>query len=379
MKKSFSKFFVALIIGILIAVTLPVTAFAAETANGQTTDTPYLYCAFYQGETECDGNRLPSGSYTVEVRLDGMASLSVFQYTAEYDPSVVTALSTEATIADEKSDMSLGGIKVADAENGKKRVALVLASTDEDYTVIGTDHPGTMIATLNVTIACAEGETIDFQDYFRFVTDPDLTFAEADYNDGIEDVYALDIVTPTAYNKQLMTADESPENELEPDTITVSGKILIAADAQGTASAFGLRGVKVYAYDNDNNIIAETISNADGDASTWGDYSLEVPAGTTNLMVGDYVADSIVNRGFTIDGDADLTGADVAVVMCDYNDDTFINVVDKGVFNAALKGDYNIYADFNNDGFVNVVDKGVFNAILKAGGKGIEYGEVLHY
>jgi hypothetical protein len=342
-----------------------------------------LYCAFYDAENaEVDGNRLPAGTYTVEVRLDGMASLSVFQYTAEYDPSVVTALSTEATIADEESDISLGGIKVTDAENGKKRVVLVLASTDEAYTAIGTDHPGTMIATLNVTIACAEGETIDFQDVFRFVTDPDLTFAEADYNDGIEDVYALDIVTPTAYNKQLMTADESPENELEPDTITVSGKVLIASNAAGDGTSFGLRGVKIYAYDSDNQVIAETVSNAEGDKSAWGDYTLEVPAGTTQLMVGDPVkgADSIANRPFTITGDADVIGANVPVIMCDYNDDGYVNAIDKATFNDALKGGaYSVYADFNIDGYVNAIDKASFNDFLRACGRGIEYTNELSY
>lgn len=384
MKKSFSKFFVALIIGILIAVTLPVSAFAAENGAGEAADAPYLYCAFYDSQdtertTELDGNRLSSGSYLVEVRLEGMETLSVFQYTAEYDPSVVTSLSTEATIVEQSGDMSLGGIKVADAENGKKRVVIALASTDEVGTALGTDHPENVIATMAVTLACADGETIDFQDVFRFVTDPDLTFAEADYHNGIEDVYALDIDTVTAYDKQLMTADESPENELEPETITVSGKILIAADAMGTASDFGLRGVKVYAYDNENNIIAETISNADGDASTWGDYSLEMPAGTTNIMVGDYVADSIVNRSFTIAGDADVENADVAVVMCDYNDDGFINVIDKGFFNTYMRGEYSYYADFNNDGFINVIDKGFFNTCQRGGAAGIDYGEALYF
>jgi hypothetical protein len=171
------------------------------------------------------------------------------------------------------------------------------------------------------------------------------------------------------------------ENELEPidepasDNITVSGKILIATNAVGDPSTFGLRGVVVYAVDGDGNVVAQTVSNAEGEKATWGDYSLEVPAGTTQLYVGNPTkgADSIVNRGFTIAGDADVTGANVAVVMCDYNDDGYINVVDKTGFNTALKGTYNIYADFNNDAYVNVVDKTGFNTILKAGGNGIHY------
>jgi hypothetical protein len=164
------------------------------------------------------------------------------------------------------------------------------------------------------------------------------------------------------------------ENELEPsdeepvgDTITVSGKVLIASDATGTASTFGLRGVTVYAVDGEGNVVAQTVSNAEGEKATWGEYSLDVPAGTTQLYVGSPTKDTIINRGFTISGDAAVASADVAVVMCDYNDDTSINVLDKAAFNNYLKNEYNIYADFNNDGAVNVLDKAAFNNLLKAG------------
>ena len=173
------------------------------------------------------------------------------------------------------------------------------------------------------------------------------------------------------------------ENELEPaeeeessTTITVSGKVLIASDISGTATAYGLRGVVVYAVDGEGNVIAQTVSNAEGDKATWGDYTLEVPAGTTQLYVGSPDKDSIVNRGFTIAGDADVTGADVAVVMCDYNDDGVINSTDKGRFNDSLRGEYSIYADFNLDGVVNSTDKGRFNDLLRTGDKGVSYTEL---
>ena len=361
MKKSI-KFFAALFITLLFSVTcISVNAYAAGNTLGD--ESPYLYGVYYDvnGE-EVDGNALTAGDYTVDIMLKGMESISVLQYTAEYDPSVITAISTDAVIADANQDLRLGGIKTADADNGKKSVVMALASTDESCTALDQGNAVT-VTTMEVTVTC-EGK-IDFKDYFDFVTDSDLTFIEADYSDGIEDVYALDTATQTAYNKYLMTADITPENELEPETITVSGKILIASDAQGTASSFGLRGVKIYAYDNDNNIIAETVSNSEGDKATWGDFSLEVPVGTTDFMVGSTTKDTIVNRGFTIAGDADVTAAEVAVVMCDYNDDGGIDVMDKAVFNAALKSDYNVYADFNNDGGIDIMDKGVFNAILK--------------
>jgi len=314
----------------------------------------------------------------VDVMLEGMQSISVLQYTAEYDTSVVSALSTQAVITEDYPTLSLGGIKNTAPENGTSRVVLALASMDDSSTALDQGNAAT-VARMSVSVSCSE--TIDFEDYFDFITDPDLTFIEADYSDGIEDAYVLDTATETTYATYLMTADVTPENELEPDTITVSGRILIAVDAQGTASDFGLRGVKVYAYDNDNQVIAETVSITDGEKSAWGEFELVVPAGTTNFMVGDPVkgADSIVNRSFTVAGDADVTGADVAVVMCDYNDDGYINVIDNGLFNARLKGRYDIYADFNNDNYVNVIDKGLFNKILKNGSSRINYSNELHF
>jgi hypothetical protein len=175
------------------------------------------------------------------------------------------------------------------------------------------------------------------------------------------------------------------ENELEPadepasEDITVSGRVLISSDAIGTATNFGLRGVVVYAVDGEGNVVAETVSNADGEKATWGNFTLEVPAGTTQFYVGSYSGkDTIVNRGFTIAGDADVTGANVPVVMCDYNDDTGVNVVDDAAFGKMLKGTYNIYGDFNNDGGVNVVDDAAFGKILKNGAR-IVYADELSF
>ena len=159
-----------------------------------------------------------------------------------------------------------------------------------------------------------------------------------------------------------------------PETITVSGQIFIAEDAEGTATEYGLRGVVIAALDGEGNVIASTTSNATGASSTWGEYSLEVPVGTTDFVVGDPEnADTIVNREFTITGDADVTGADVAVIMCDYNDDGVINSMDKAEFNGYYKGDYSVDADFNDDGIINAMDKAEFNGILKACQGGANY------
>ena len=367
MLKSIKKFFDALINGTLLAIAVPLNVLAAEGTIDETVS-PYLYCVYYNSDGEqVDGNGLPSGDYRVDVMLEGMDSLSVFQYTAEYDPSTVTSLSTEAVI----DTMRLGGIKDTEAANGKRRVVLVLASEGEDGTELDHLSPVTL-ATMQVTVDC-DASAIDFADYFTFVEDPDLTFAEAYYHDGIEYSYVVDTNEATDFNVPTMKTDVTPA--FAASTITVSGKVFIAVDEIGTASNYGLRGVKIYADDNDNNVIAETVSNAEGDKSTWGDYSLEVPVDTTSFEVGDPVKgnDTIVNRRFSISGVADVTDANVAVVMCDYNDDGVINSTDKGRFNDTLRGEYSIYADFNLDGVVNPTDKGRFNDLLRTGDKGINY------
>ena len=169
------------------------------------------------------------------------------------------------------------------------------------------------------------------------------------------------------------------ENELEPEEpsggdITISGKVVIAADSTGAVSEYGLRGVVVAALDGNGNVIAQTVSDASASDSTWGDFTLVVPEGTTSFVVGDPTnADTIINREFTIAGTDDVTGAVVAVVMCDYNDDGVINSMDKAEFNGYYKGDYSVYADFNDDGIVNAMDKAEFNGIYKTCSNGPTY------
>jgi hypothetical protein len=190
--------------------------------------------------------------------------------------------------------------------------------------------------------------------------------------------------TYTATTHLVMAENElTPGDEEEPpvgDTITVSGKVLIAADAAGNSGNFGLRGVVVAALDGEGNVVAQTTSDAGESDSTWGDFTLEVPAGTTRFVVGDPAnADTIANREFTITGDADVTDANVPVVMCDYNDDGAINGTDTGQYTNALRGAYSIYADFNNDGAVNGTDTGQYTNFLRGCKNGINYGSELSF
>ncbi len=158
-------------------------------------------------------------------------------------------------------------------------------------------------------------------------------------------------------------------------------RVWISSDTKGTASSFGVGGADVYAVNAAGEVIAQTLTNDSNDYDECGKFSILVPASTTQLYVGNpsQGADTIVNRGFTVSGFKNVSNVSFAVVTCDYNDDGYINIVDKANFNGYLKGEYNSFADFNGDGFVNVVDKACFNGLLKTGSEGVVYEKVLSF
>jgi len=198
---------------------VPMTATAAAGTLGE--EDPFLYCEFFdESNNAADGNALTAGDYQVNIVLSGMESLSVMQFTADYatENSPVSIASVSTDCLEEVPTLSLGGVK---NENGS--LVAAYASTEEAATDVESD--GTVLATLEASVSSSE--PVDFQNYFTFNADPDLTFAEADYGDGVEDAYVLNTSVPTAYTTYLMTADESPENELEPDTITGDSSAVI--------------------------------------------------------------------------------------------------------------------------------------------------------
>ncbi len=364
------KFFAAIFITLLFSLSaFTMNAYAEENTLGL--EEPYLYCEFFNEDDEkVDGNTLPSGEYTVNVMLDGISSISVFQYTAEYDTSVVTALSTTVQITQDYPDLSLGGTKTTDLGNGNSRFVLALASTDDACTAL--DQGGAVtVASMTVTVDCGEN-VIDFINCFRFVTDPDLTFIEADYNDGIEDAYVLDTAQTTTYNTYPMFADESPaENELEPD-ITVSGTVVIANTVTGGGSSYGARGVyfKVdgeYLTDDQDNRIATS-----EEAGHYGEFTITLPAGTTSFQVVPGLSEKMA-RTVTVNVDDSYEGAVIPVHYADYNNDGKCNGVDYSLYRAYLKN-YNYYGDYNIDNKCNGVDTSLYRQFIN---KTLSYDELV--
>ncbi len=352
------KFFAALMLLSFTVFCAPLCAQAQTGTLGE--ESPYLFCAFYNENGDAvDGNALPSGEYRVDVVLQGMENAAVMQFEARANLSsgVLTDLSVLSTYADTDNSFEEAAAEYIDDE----QIAVILVSENEDTSPINSE--GTVIASLSVTVNC--NGTIDFNDYFNFVTDSDLTFFEADFGDG-DDCYALSEGEGIEYTVYPMTADVTPELS---NNIIISGTVLISQDENGNTGTFGARGINfkvggeyVKASDGTNAVTSSV-------AGHYGEFEIEVPKGTTEITL---TGASTVDRTVTLSGNADISGAIIPIIYCDYNKDINVNAVDFGFFNKRSGETTEVY-DLNNDLMVNAVDYGFFKLVLN---KSIVYSEL---
>ena len=167
--------------------------------------------------------------------------------------------------------------------------------------------------------------------------------------------------------------DGEEETPVDPgeDTITVSGKVVIANSLDGESGEDGIVGIDVYADLNDAPV-ATTAAD--------GTFTATVPAGTTSLYFTNHafangVIDSANDEGCTIDrtvtlsGTADVTGAVIPIIVCDYNGDGAVSAADSQTFSRAMgakttSANYNVYCNLNADGSVSAADKQIYNKFL---------------
>ncbi len=343
------KFFAALMLLSFAIFCAPMCAAAQTGTLGE--ESPYLYCSYYnQNGDAVDGNALTSGEYRVDVVLSGMENAAIMQFeaTANLSSGVLTDLSVLSTYAD--TDNSFEEAAAEFIDDGQ--LAVILVSNNQDTSPI--DSNGTVLASLSATINC--NGTIDFNDYFNFVTDSDLTFFEADFGDG-DDCYALSEGVGIAYTVYPMTADVTPDFNNE---ITVSGTVLISTNQYGSAGAFGARGINFkvdgeYVKDSGGN--NAVTSSVDGH---YGEFEITVPAGTTEITL---TGDSTIDRTVTLSGNADISGVSIPIVYCDYNKDEKVNSLDDGTLKRNI-GLLDSRFDLNIDGKVNALDSGTMGRIV---------------
>ena len=178
--------------------------------------------------------------------------------------------------------------------------------------------------------------------------------AAGDYDANIDICYWRDSMLQKAEIALTPYESEPPVD----DTITISGTVMIATDTTGTAYTAGIVGINVC-------VGGEVVATSAAD----GTFTAVVPKGTTELT---FTGDTTIDRTVTISGTADVTGAVVPIVICDYNRDGDINATDDFVFGNSygVADNYNVYCDFNGDGDVNATDDFVFGNFY---GKAVVY------
>lgn len=348
MKNSLKRFCAALLTLIFASICcVPFFAFAQTGTLG--TEAPYVYATFKDGDDiVADGNELEAGRYTVDIHLKGMKSVSIFQITAVTNNITINSVST---IADVDNTFSCGAIV-----NENDSFVAVLATENDDTSVI-TD--GAVMVTLDVTVSVAG----DFANMFVISTDPDLTFVEADYGDGVEDAYVCTENEGMTY--ALMTYDMSPV--LAPTTFSVNGSITVAESIDGTLGSVGIGGITVSVDGTDISAVTANDGSYTLSGLEKGTYTLSISGQTT------------IDRKITLVVDGDKSVEAVPVVICDYSRDTYVDNTDLLVFNNSYGSDkeselYNLYCDFNQDGFVDNTDALLFNTFYNSS---IQYEEVI--
>ena len=347
------KFFAALILlNLVIFFCAPVQANAQTGTLGS--EEPYLYCTYYNANGDAvDGNALTSGNYRVDIVISGMQTAAIMQITADVNASSASALkSLSVTSTYDETDSSFS---LAAAEYITDSSLSVILTSKNTETCSQINSEGTVIASLSANIDC-DG-TIDFNDYFNFETDSDLTFFEADYGDG-DDCYALSQGVDVAYTVYPMTADVTPE--INNGKIIIQGRILVADSADGNArNKFIISGVNI--VDINGNILATTADD--------GTFTAEVDKGTTSIKI---TGQSTIDRTVYLTGNSDISNVEIPIVICDYNRTGSVDATDLGLFKKKL-GIYDVNYDLNNSKNVDSTDLGIFLRFIN---KNIKYDDL---
>lgn len=350
--KTMKKFYATLLtIVFVFSVSVPFCANAQPGTLG--TESPNITATFTNSTGDvCDGNQLSAGEYNVQLVLSGMSYVSLFQITANTTADIV--INSVTTVADNNAEFSVGGF-----QNEDNKLVVVLLSENEDTTAVSPS--GETMITLNVTVNTPG----DFADYFVVSDDFDLTYIEADFNDGYEPSYVVNTNTADDIHYPNISVDMSPVPTA--DTFDVTGQITIAEDINGASGTYGIVGITVSVDGTDISAVTDENGYYTLPGLAEGTYTLSISGSTTI----DRTATLTVSADKATNGIINIVA--VPIVICDYNKDGTVNSTDVGAFvDHYSEGTY-VYADFNVDKTVNSTDIGPF---LTFNGMVIQYNSV---
>ena len=309
------------------------------------------------GKWDNEGKLVNDGSYSAESWTRYVRALAAAVALAQYgNGDYAHKDSANFVLSDKKGyDASLTNIYTVDTELQAAEIALAPAEVTNSTVTVNAVEGATVTINGNAyaaPVSVETGSTITI----------DVKAAE-----GYQVVNELTIngekVTVNAFPYEYKVDGDvtiAPSvKQAAADTITVSGKVLIAANTTGTKSTKGIVGIDVVAN-------GEVVATSAADGS----FTATVPVGTTELTI--QRKNVTINRTVTLSGTKDISNVEIPVCICNYNGDTTVNALDKSTFATAYgnKDKYNIYCDLNGDGAVNSLDKSTFAAFF---GNKVEY------
>jgi hypothetical protein len=263
---------------------------------------------------------------------------------------------------------------------GNKLETEITCATTPEYNGTTNTPSGYTYADFTVTDGNVTSATATDAEYGAWVDGTLVNEGETVYSDASWNAYvsalanAVETATAkTAKVSQIYTAKKAlqiAENNLTEadadaeatDTITITGKITIATNLDGTAGESGIIGIDVMLGDQ---VVATSASD--------GTFTAVVPVGTTELTLS---GPTTIDRTVTLSGTADVKDVVIPICVCDYVKSGSINTYDKNIFCKAYNGeDYenSVYCDLMVSGNLNTYDKNIF---YKFYGKTVVYADL---
>lgn len=310
------------------------------------------------GKWDAEGKLVNDGSYSAESWTRYVRALAAAVALAQYgNGDYAHKDSANFVLSDKKGyDASLTNIYTVDTELQAAEIALAPAETTNSTVTVNAVEGATVTingAAYATPVSVETGSTITI----------DVKAAEG-----------YQVVNELTINGEKVTVNSFPYEykvdgdvtiapsvkQAAADTITVSGKVLIATNVDGTESSTGIAGIDVIA---NGEVVATSASD--------GSFTATVPVGTTSLTV--HRQNVTIDRTVTLTGTKDISNAEIPVCICDYNGDRVIDGLDKRTFYTAFSGGsnaYDLYCDYNKDNAIDGLDKLTFFTFY---GKTVEY------
>lgn len=329
-----------LFVSLLIILSFPTIARAAALGS----EVPELYFEYYDADgKEVDGNDLSAGTYNVNIMLSDVENISIVEVTATYDSSVVVEQPTPTQLlSDTVTNMKSMGYLL---DNGKMVFGFV--STEDASTSLGGD-------VLLASFAATFTNSCDAADVISVSNNPNLTFVQADYNDGYENEYAID-TNFADYNGSLypMSADVSPAKSAG---YTVTGELVVATSNKGETKNYPVQNeCTIDIYSNTNRDAADKITSA---TSVLNDNSNSFVI--SSLKNGTYYA--TISSKYSLPRDItivvngnDVTTGRISLITCDFNQNSYVTSADVLDVYKNTGSDLKCY-DLDGNGYVTTAD-----------------------